>query len=85
MCAVIPVVGQETHETTFWALKVTFHQVETLGAESAVYDCLVIELLLLTATDLTLRRPVAGHQYAVSRALPILHVVVGNYPESRKI
>jgi len=39
MCAVIPVTGQRTHGTTFWALKVT-SQVATPGAESAVYDCL---------------------------------------------
>ena len=30
MCAVIPVAGQRTHGTTFWALKVT-SQVETRG------------------------------------------------------
>ena len=41
MCAVIPVAGQRTHGTTFRALKVTL-QVATPGAESAVYDCLVI-------------------------------------------
>jgi len=41
MCAVIPVAGQRTHATTFRALKVTL-QVATPGAESAVYDCLVI-------------------------------------------
>jgi len=35
-CAVIPVVGQRTHRTTFRALKVTC-QVATPGAESAVY------------------------------------------------
>ena len=40
LCAVIPVVGQRTHGTTFRALKVTF-QVATPGPESAVYDCLV--------------------------------------------
>jgi len=40
LCAVIPVAGQRTHETTFRALKVT-SQMATLGAESAVYDCLV--------------------------------------------
>ena len=40
MCAVIPVAGQRTHGTTFRALKVA-SQVETPGAESAVYDCLV--------------------------------------------
>ena len=39
--AVIPVAGQRTHGTTFRALKVT-SQVATPGAESAVYDCLVI-------------------------------------------
>jgi len=41
-CAVIglPVAGQRTHETTFWALKVT-SQVATTGAESVVYDCIV--------------------------------------------
>ena len=41
LCAVIPVAGQWMHGTTFRALKVT-SQVETPGAESAVYDCLVI-------------------------------------------
>ena len=40
LCAVIPVAGQRTHRTTFRALEVTSH-VETPGAESAVYDCLV--------------------------------------------
>ena len=41
MCAVIPVAGQRTHETTFRALKVT-SQVATPAAESAVYDCLAV-------------------------------------------
>ena len=41
LCAVIPVVGQRTHGTTFRALKVT-SQVATPGAVSAVYDCLVV-------------------------------------------
>ena len=41
MYAVIPVAGQRTHGTTFRALKVT-SQVATPGAESAVYDCLVL-------------------------------------------
>jgi len=40
MCTVIPVVGQQTHGTTFRALKLIFH-VATLGAESAVCDSLV--------------------------------------------
>ena len=40
-CAVIPVAGQRTHETTYRALIVT-SQVATPGAESAVYDCLVL-------------------------------------------
>jgi len=40
-CAVLPVAGQRTHGTTFRALKVT-SQVATPGAESAVYDCLVL-------------------------------------------
>jgi len=39
-CAVIPAAGQRTHGTTFRALKVT-SQMATLGAESAVCDCLV--------------------------------------------
>ena len=33
------IAGQRTHGTTIWVLKVTF-QVATLGAESAVCDCL---------------------------------------------
>jgi len=40
MCAVIPVAGQRTYGTTL-QLKVT-SQVATPGAESAVYDCLVL-------------------------------------------
>ena len=36
----MPVASQRTHGTTFRALKVTC-QVATLGAESAVYDCLI--------------------------------------------
>jgi len=43
MCAVIPVVGQQTHGTTFRALKVS-SQAATQGAESAVYDCPVVVL-----------------------------------------
>jgi len=39
-CAVIPVAGQRTHGTTFRMSKVT-SQVTILGAEFAVYDCLV--------------------------------------------
>ena len=38
LCAVIPVAGQQTHGTTFRALKVA-SQLTTPGAESAVYDC----------------------------------------------
>ena len=41
MRAVIPVAGQLTHGTTLWALKVTV-RVATPGAESAVYDYLVL-------------------------------------------
>jgi len=41
LCAVIPFAGQRTHGTTFPSLKVT-SQVATPGAESAVYNCLVI-------------------------------------------
>ena len=40
LCAVLLVVGQRTHGTTFRALKVT-SRVATPGAVSAVYDCLV--------------------------------------------
>jgi len=47
LCAVIPVAGQQTHGTTFRALKVT-SQVATLGAESAVYDCLVHFMIVLS-------------------------------------
>jgi len=39
--AVIPVAGQRTHGTTFRALIVT-SRVATPGADSAVYDCLVL-------------------------------------------
>jgi len=42
--AIIPVAGQRTHGTTFRALKVT-SQVATPGAESTVYDCLVVFFL----------------------------------------
>jgi len=41
--AVIPVASQRTHGTTFRALKVA-SQVATPGAESAVYDCLVLHM-----------------------------------------
>jgi len=41
MCAVVPVAGQRTHGTTFRALEVT-SQAATRGAESAVYDCLIV-------------------------------------------
>ena len=40
-CAVIPVAGQRTHETTFLPLEVT-SQAAAPGAESAVYDCPVV-------------------------------------------
>ena len=46
LCAVIPVAGQRTHGTTFRALKVT-SEVATLGAESAVYDCLVLRVVFI--------------------------------------
>ena len=42
-CAVIPVAGQRTQGTCFRALKVT-PQMAAPGAESAVYDCLVLWL-----------------------------------------
>jgi len=41
LCAVIPVAGQRMHRTTFRALKVT-SRVSAPGAESVVYDCLVL-------------------------------------------
>ena len=41
LCTVIPVACQWTHRTTFRARKIT-SQVATPGAESAVYDCLVV-------------------------------------------
>jgi len=50
LCAVIPVAGQRTHRTTFRALKVT-SQVATPGAESAVYDCLVLTLRMSHDSD----------------------------------
>jgi len=40
----VPVAGQRTHRTTFRSLKVT-SQVAVLGAESVVYDCLVISCI----------------------------------------
>jgi len=43
-CAVIPVACQRTHRATFRALKV-ISQVATPGAESAVYNCLVLYCL----------------------------------------
>ena len=42
LCAVIPVAGQRTHGTTFRVFELT-SQVTTPGAESAVYDCLVVD------------------------------------------
>jgi len=48
LCAVIPVTGQQTHGTTFRALKVTL-QVVAPGAESAVYDCLEKRCYLLAS------------------------------------
>ena len=44
LCAVISVAGQRMHGTTFRALKVT-SWVATPGAESALYDCLVLGLI----------------------------------------
>jgi len=41
LCTVIPVAGQRTHRTTFWAHEVT-SKLATLGVESAVYDSLVV-------------------------------------------
>jgi len=41
----MPVAGQRTHGTTFRALKVT-SLVATTGAVSAVYDCLVRDVIL---------------------------------------
>jgi len=40
LCAAVPVAGQQTHGTTFRALKVTT-QAAAPGAESVVYDSLV--------------------------------------------
>ena len=51
LCAAIPVAGQRTHGTTFWAFKVT-SQVATPGAESAVCDCLVCILRTHMIVDL---------------------------------
>jgi len=42
-CAIIPVAGQRTHGTIFRTLKVA-SQWATPGAESAFYDCLVVDL-----------------------------------------
>jgi len=54
LCAVTPVLqtNERTYETTFQALKVT-SQVAAPGAESAVYDCLlvVVEVGGLKSTD----------------------------------
>ena len=50
MCELIPVAGQRTHVTTFRALKVT-PQAATPGAESALYDCLVIRPHRIHRTD----------------------------------
>ena len=47
MCAVIPVAGERTHGSTSRALKVT-SQVATPGAESVVYDCLVMVRVRIT-------------------------------------
>ena len=41
LCAVIPAAGQRTCGTTFRAFQLTSH-VATTGAESAVYDCIVV-------------------------------------------
>ena len=43
-CALLSVAGQRTYGTTFRALRVT-SQVATPGMESAVCDCLVVEIL----------------------------------------
>ena len=50
MCELIPVAGQRTHVSTFRALKVT-PQAATPGAESALYDCLVIRPHRIHRTD----------------------------------
>jgi len=47
LCAVIRVASQGTHGTAFRALKITA-QVATPGAESAVYDCLVSHVKMLS-------------------------------------
>ena len=48
-CAIIPVAGQRTHGTTFRTLKVA-SQWATPGAESAFYDCLVVDLAVPVIT-----------------------------------
>ena len=45
----MPAAGQRTHGTTFWPLKVSSLQVATPRAESAVYDWLVIDAVMMTA------------------------------------
>ena len=57
LCAVIPVASQRTQGTTFRALEVA-SQVASPGAESAVYDCLV----LWVETMRVLRVGDAGHR-----------------------
>ena len=50
LCAVITVVGQRTHGTTFRAFKVT-SQMAAPGAESAVCDCLIAPCCYLSDID----------------------------------
>ena len=44
-CAVMPAAGQRTHGTTFRTLKVT--PGGSTGAESAVYDCLIVVNIII--------------------------------------
>jgi len=63
----MPVAGQRTHGTAFRAPRITSY-VATPGAESAVYDCLVIQVCVeprTTAVNMTL--PAVAAPGAVDR------------------
>jgi len=76
--AVISVAGQRTHRTAFGALKVT-SQVATPGAESAVYDCMV--LLAENATPKSTR----SELNAFSRSCARLQTTAANDPTNCRL
>jgi len=76
--AVISVAGLGTHRTAFGALKVT-SQVATPGAESAVYDCMV--LLAENATPKSTR----SELNAFSRSCARLQTTAANDPTNCRL